>query len=163
MESVLGAWWESGGLLHTAEQQWSSLSQGPVGVRCLPGPTGSCAWRNTWVCKEKIHGWLVQAESPPFPPWTVSQTCPVPCFALTCPSFPYSKSGRGAAGRYESHSCCVLWGIMTSWCMPWFSGETRAEPCPGPELLSFIRKRNTAAAALASSDWLNEFQGFYCL
>lgn len=52
---------------------------------------------------------------------------------------------------------------MTSWCMPQFSGETRAEPCPGPELLSSIRKRNTAAAALAFSDWLNEFQGFYCL
>lgn len=52
---------------------------------------------------------------------------------------------------------------MTSWCMPRFSGETRAEACPRPELLSFIRRRNTAAAALASSDWLNEFQGFYCL
>lgn len=47
--------------------------------------------------------------------------------------------------------------------MPRFSGETRAEPRLGTELLSFIRKRNTAAAALASSDWLNEFQGFYCL
>lgn len=52
------------GLLHATVQWWSSSPQGLVGVRPLPGSKGNCAWKNMWVCKEKIHRWLVKAEGP---------------------------------------------------------------------------------------------------
>lgn len=147
MRSVGGG----GGLSHSTTQQWSSSPRGLVGVRRLPGSVGSCAWKNMWVCKEKSHRWLGKAESPLFPPWTVSQRCPV-LFHLDLPQLllhrqllqisTWARGSRelGTQPPRGSHASRVpWWGTTTTWRVPASAGETGAEPCPGPGLeLSFV-------------------------
>lgn len=148
-----GAWGGGGGggLSHSTTQQWSSSPRGLVGVRRLPGSVGSCAWKNMWVCKEKSHRWLGKAESPLFPPWTVSQRCPV-LFHLDLPQLllhrqllqisTWARGSRelGTQPPRGSHASRVpWWGTTTTWRVPASAGETGAEPCPGPGLeLSFV-------------------------
>lgn len=157
-------------MLHTTMQWWSSSPQGLVGVRYLPGPKS--AWKNMWVCKEKIHRWLKLKV--PFPTPDCEPKVPGTTFHLDLPQAAPANLLLGSGQRGGGHT--VPRGSHANW-VPW--GALRppgARQCllGRPELslalgqswnclLSFIKKRNTAAAALASSDWLNEFQGFYCL